>query len=276
TFESTKIDGIEGEKLWCTDLAYSPAVDRLTGTYAFTIPMYTRDGEPDGFYNLSKYTGGAYFVGITYVLTGYSARYEQYYDVFFLIDQNGRLYEFDMYDDFTYGFRALVDTEISTEGKWYYDSLYYDNETGYIFYSMYDGGSESKLYAISMGKDAKTGATVFTTYKLGDFASKVWPVAGLYRWNNSAVYSDEGISSDKPYDVEKGAIERTPLKETFNAANSRVPSLAEKEANVETKVTEETEETEETEVIEAPVETPAEAPETSSEGEGEETVSGNE
>ena len=286
TFESILIDSEDDTRPWCTDMAYGLVTEFLYGTYAYYVPVYTEEGAFDGVFNLSKYTQGEYLVGITYAGYSYIRSVGMYADIFYLIDRSGVIYEMDILEDGRYACGVLGETGVTTEGKMKYQSLYYDFETGYIFYSNYDGGEESKLYAFEI---VKTGSAItgFKTYKLGDFAEKVWPVAGLYRWDNQRNEVDDSqayISGD----VTLGEKSATAEFESFVTGERRIPSLSDKpikklsevnaevaalaqaalEANEEATTEEETEETTE--------ETLTETPGESGEGEGEESVSGNE
>ncbi|VDN32113.1 unnamed protein product [Cylicostephanus goldi] len=208
-------------------------------------------------------------------------------DIFYLIDRSGVIYELDILEDDRYGCEVLGETGITTEGKMKYQSLYYDYETDYFFYSNYDGGEESKLYAIEAIFDA-AGNESFKTYKLGDFAEKVWPVAGLYRWENQRNDVDDSqvyISGD----VTLGEKSATEEFESFVTGERRIPSLSDKpikklsevnaeaaalaQAALEAKANEEAANEEVTEETE---ETTATTPDESVDGEGEESVSGNE
>lgn len=291
TFESILIDSEDETRPWCTDMAYGLATEYLYGTYAYFVPVYTEEGAYDGVFNLSKYTQGEYLVGITYVTSSYIRSLGMFADIFYLIDRSGVIYELDILEDDRYGCVVLGETGITTEGKMKYQSLYYDYETDYFFYSNYDGGEESKLYAIEAIFDA-AGNESFKTYKLGDFAEKVWPVAGLYRWENQRNDVDDSqvyISGD----VTLGEKSATEEFESFVTGERRIPSLSDKpikklsevnaeaaalaQAALEAKANEEaaneevTEETEET-----TEETTATTPDESVDGEGEESVSGNE
>jgi hypothetical protein len=273
-------------------MAYGYVTDVLYGTYAYFVPIYDTEGQPQGAMNLSKYTGGEYFAGITYVGSGLNTRYNAPYDRFYLIDRSGMLYRLDYLAGLGYIFNKLTDTGISTEGKWYYHSFYYDEETDYIFYSMYDGGEQSKLYAIKDRIDYEEMVEYFDVYKLGEFASKIWPVAGIYRWNASdrtldgtnSIETTEGtletpVSIDEVIRFEKNAsrvpsLSDKPIKK-LSEVNAEVAALAqavlEAQANEEAANEEVTEETEET-----TEETTATTPDESVDGEGEESVSGNE
>nr|MCR4934559.1 Ig-like domain-containing protein [Lachnospiraceae bacterium] len=291
TFESILIDSEDETRPWCTDMAYGLVTESLYGTYAYFVPIYTEEGAFDGVFNLSKYTQGEYLVGITYAGYSYIRSLGMYADIFYLIDRSGVIYELDILEDGRFGCVVLGETGITTEGKMKYQSLYYDFETGYIFYSNYDGGEESKLYAI---EKVITGSAItgFKTYKLGDFAEKVWPVAGLYRWENQRNDVDDSqvyISGDVTLEQKSATAEF----ESFVTGERRIPSLSDKpikklsevnaeaaalaQAALEAKANEEaaneevTEETEET-----TEETETTTPDESVDGEGEESVSGNE
>jgi len=312
TFESILIDSDDATRLWCTDMAYGAISESLYGTYGYYVPIYDENGASKGFMNLKSYTGGEYFVGITYVGWTYLRALEQYVDIFYLIDRKGTIYELDFLEDGRYGCGLIGETGISSNGKMKYQSLYYDFDTDYIFYSNYDGGEASMLYAIQSVFDEE-GNESFKTFKLGDFADKVWPVAGLYRWDNEAKEVDgtnacinKGATlntietgnefdtfvkeerrvaslSDKPIkklsEVKAEAEAEALALEALKEAEVEEEATNEEETTVEESTVEETEETTEETTNEETPETPiAPAPETPSEEEGneEEAVSGNE
>lgn len=194
TFESEKI----GEE-WVenVDMAYGPGTEKLYGVYSFALLVEELDGTWDGsYYDLSRYVGDADVTGITHISSSYYDYFESYVDTFNIIDSNGMLYELDVIGDLGIMVFELGETGISTNGEFEYDSLYYDDETGFIFYSCYNGSDEVTLYAIADYYNSETGEEFVEAYSLGQFASKVWPVSGLYQMDseNSAVNKERTIA----------------------------------------------------------------------------------
>ena len=194
TFESEKI----GEE-WVenVDMAYGPGTEKLYGVYSFALLVEGLDGTWDGsYYDLSRYVGDADVTGITHISSSYYDYFESYVDTFNIIDSNGMLYELDVIGDLGIMVFELGETGISTNGEFEYDSLYYDDETGFIFYSCYNGSDEVTLYAIADYYNSETGEEFVEAYSLGQFASKVWPVSGLYQMDseNSAVNKERTIA----------------------------------------------------------------------------------
>ena len=73
---------------------------------------------------------------------------------------------------------------------------------------MYDGSNNTTLYAI---KDIYNGADqddTVLTYELGKFPDGVWPVAGLYQWDETSQTSvTEGVlAKTTNVEVEQGTL----------------------------------------------------------------------
>lgn len=226
TFESTLISE---NNIASTDFAYGYATDDYYGTYAYFVTVVNSKGEFEGAYNLSTVTEGNYLTGIAYEGLGYS-RSLGYYDYFYAIDETGVVYELQILRDGRIGYGVIGETGISTEGEIQYDSLYYDFATGIIFYTCYDGTDQVKLYALLDDYNSETEEDTVYAYRLGEFAPDVWPVSGLYKYNNvttqasaTAGHSISGISS-----IAK-VLEVTPINRT---ASAKTPVLAQKAAPV--------------------------------------------
>lgn len=173
-YEATQLS----QTYWCTDMGYSDESGVIYATYGPYVHLIDAStGTSIGALNLASKTNGEYLVGITYVGSGLYQGYTM--DVAYIITRSGSVYEFDFLPELgAWGIGKVGETGISTNGGWYYDSFYYDAETDYFFYSVYDKSNYATLYAI------KETDENFVSFELGKFPEGVWPVSGLYK--NSA------------------------------------------------------------------------------------------
>lgn len=151
---------------WCTDMAYGKDSGYVAATYGGYVMVIDASGNYMGAIDLSQNTGGNALVGITYAETLNGV------DYFYAIDQIGNVYVFTLnqaLDNIQFG--KIDSVNVDTKGEYYYSSLYYDNATGYLFLSLFDGAQT--LYAIN--------ANTCKCSKLGEFPSAVWPICGLYK-----------------------------------------------------------------------------------------------
>ncbi len=199
TFESEYVGAFEVAN---TDITYAAGNNKIIGTYGPYVLVQELDGTLVFAINTQNYTGGNYITGIAYLD---SFEYPDYgmVDVFYAIDSEGVVYYFYLLGDSGYYIFTPISedeadsaTGISTDDEYQYSSLYVDEETGYLFYSCYDGSDEVKLYAIADYYNSKTEEEWVEAYKLGEFASEVWPVSGLYQWN-SEVSNDNADAGNR-------------------------------------------------------------------------------
>ena len=197
TFETTYMFS----SYWNTDMAYGEASEYLFGTYGYYVVVSDLTDGMLGVFNLSSKMDGDDLVGITYVGTVNNANYG-YIDFFYLIDDAGNIYQMAYYVDYSqYAVAEIGSTGISTNGGWYYDSLYYDADTDFLFYSCYNTSDEVTIYAISESYDSQSQESTFETYTLGNFDAGVWPISGLYTYSSAAATDDtiesfETVTSD--------------------------------------------------------------------------------
>lgn len=213
--------------LWNTDLASSSS-GMLLGTYGpYLVLTNSSNLSYMGVLNLSGCTNDNYIVGIAHAKS-YSVLEEQYnsYDIYYLIDESGKLYRFTMDYYFNCTCELIGNTGISNNGYLCYSSLYYTD--GMLFYSVYDGGDTAGLYAIMIGQvmiDDEQYDVIDSIAMLGEFPKNVWPVSGLFKYkrqssnysviikeSDSALFSgrtlDLTLSLDPDIDeIEKAAIE---------------------------------------------------------------------
>ncbi len=223
TFEATEIEAT-GIRPWATDVAYGKATKILLGTYQTFLIFYDMDGQYTNDIGLSSYTDGDALVGITYYGSTRISRNETA-DIFYLITSSGKILRFLYTTQGRLGLAVIGETEIDTNGLWYYQSFYYDAETGYFFYSVYNDDADVDLYAMLLLEDPDTGDEGFLTFKFGTFGEKIWPISGLYRWEQKENdVNDESIVED----LENSALSlgRSALSQGVKKAK-RVPSLAE-------------------------------------------------
>jgi len=234
TFESELVGSVAAMN---TDLAYGTGNGKLYATYAKFLLIEALDGTLEGAYDLTRYTGGNYVSGIAYLGSVFNNNYGCYIDICYVIDEAGVVYNLLVVGDLGIICEAIGETGISTNGEWKYSSLYYDDESEFLFYSCYDGTDDESFYAIADYYNNQTGEEWVEAYRLGQFATKVWPVSGLYQWDSENGAVNEGVTK---------LIEKTPVLNTEKlssvekiSVNSRkTPDLA-KEAEEAAPVVEE-------------------------------------
>ena len=166
---------------------------------------------------------------MTYVASGFNSDYNTTVDYFYAIDENGVIYILQTLvvdGKVYYGCGNIGQVAVTTNGEMKYSSLYYDDETGFMFFSCYDGTDEVKFYAIAEIVNNKTGEDYFKAYELGEFPSKVWPVSGLYQWDAEAMAEVPERITDK---IESVAVaEDITSVEKIKTTLKKQPKLAEK------------------------------------------------
>ena len=283
TFEATEIEAT-GIRPWATDVAYGKETKELLGTYQTFLIFYDMDGQYTDDIGLSNYTDGEALVGITYYGSSRMSMSEKV-DIFYIITETGRIFRFLYTTKGRLGLSEVGQTEIDTNGLWSYQSFYYDAETGFFFYTNYNDDADVDLYAMLLLEDKTTGEQGFLTFKFGTFGEKIWPVSGIYRWNQKENdVNDETVIEE----LESSTLElgRSALSKGINKSR-RIPSLAETPINNQTELNAETEAPSEeatvsendTQVVEeenTENEVTNEAETETGENESEESVSGNE
>ena len=242
TFESELVGGLAAMN---TDLAYGAGNNKLYATYAKYLLIEDLSGSLEGAYDLTRYTNGNFVSGIAYLGSVFNNNYGCYIDICYVIDEAGTVYNLLIVGDLGIICQAIGDTGIGTNGEWKYSSLYYDDETGFIFYSCYDGTDDESFYAIADYYNNQTGEEWVEAYRLGQFATKVWPVSGLYQWDseNGAVPESvtklldktPALNAEKLTSVEKISVngKKTPvLAEDKEAAVEAVPAEEESAEDV--------------------------------------------
>lgn len=157
---------------WCTDLTYSDTFGLAIGTYGPMIQILDPAAASVndislGTVDLSSVTGGEYLVGIAYA--GYISSEDL--DCYYVLGETGNMYLFYMNSSLQMGMELIENIGVDTNDAWYFSSMYYDYESGYILVSLFNGGS-SVLYAVN--------ENTLKCTELGAFPNSVWPVAALY------------------------------------------------------------------------------------------------
>ena len=160
----------------CTDLAYSEATNQLYASYApYVLLMDGDTGEFQGAINLTDDLDGDYIASMALVSSEQMEGMD--FDFLAIMTTTGSMYWVMFNWDYGYELFYLGETGISTAGMWNYNSLYYDFDTDYYFWSVFDNSNHQTLYAI---KDETIGGEeVITAFPLGTFPEGVWPVGGL-------------------------------------------------------------------------------------------------
>ena len=178
----------QGKMNWCpTDLAYSPNTNLVFGVDGTYLQWFAADdpqGE-QGAVDVGGHTIGENLVGIAYA--GYSD--EQKYgstEWFYLVSQTGELFQIGYrIEEDIFVYQDLGSTGISTGEENKFNSLCYDQASGYIFWSVYDGGDAAKLYALEVESDGAGNSTYIRTNLLGTFPENAWPAMLLGTASNS-------------------------------------------------------------------------------------------
>lgn len=183
----------QGEVDWeISDLAYSPGSDMVFTVNGTVLNCFERGdiNGMNGYMDVGNVTQGDKLVGITYAGSSNESGYGSV-DWFYLVSQGGRLYEMGYsgkIDEYFYEdiLKELGESGISTGEESTFSSLYYDPDSGHIFWSVCVGGEVVKLYALSCQKDR-----LVNTFFLGSFPAGEWPVVGLFGTSGKDGYSFE-------------------------------------------------------------------------------------
>ena len=120
--------------------------------------------------------------GITY------AGHDNTYDYFYLLSGNGSLYLAGVQEgkeegSYDLGLLSILTTDksLAITGQHMYQSLFYDLDTGWIYWARYDDSTESSSI-IAINEDTEE------VVLRGTFDDAAWPVVGLY--NAKAAVTD--------------------------------------------------------------------------------------
>ena len=155
-----------------TDMAYSPHLDLTLATYGTYVLLVdpTADYGYAGGWNMKN--NFSTLAGITY------AGHDKTYDYFYLLSGNGSLYLAGVQKDSDGCYLKLLsiittDKSLAITGQYMYQSLYYDLDTGWIYWARYDDNTESSSI-VAINEDTQE------VVLRGTFDDAAWPVVGLY------------------------------------------------------------------------------------------------
>ncbi|MCI9080837.1 MAG: S8 family serine peptidase [Lachnospiraceae bacterium] len=176
-----------------SDLAYGPNADLVFSVQGTDLNYFESEDIHAvlGYAGVDEVTSGDKLVGISYAGSSNEAAYGLV-DWFYVVSQRGNLYKMGYSvknEDYIYKdiLQEVGNTGISTGDEWIFNSLYYDPVSGYIFWSVYDGGDKGKMYALSCGRPKAD--TAVSTYYLGSFQEGDQPFVGLYGTSGMDGYS---------------------------------------------------------------------------------------
>lgn len=205
------------------DLAYAPhlgtagALLAVHGAYILVVDTTT--GQYTSAYAWSQSTN---LVGIAYAGSQYSSQQNGYFDLFWLIDQEGNLYQealiqLDKQIGYAYGpedgWRDNLGT--SSDTGWF-NSLYYDGE--YVFWSRYSKASNNVELLAWNGEN--------NTYSLGYFGRDVWPVAGLFQLGSNPVAPKQILDLTEPSGILEEADGLELLQTSVQTPETATPELS--------------------------------------------------
>ncbi|MCI8482995.1 MAG: S8 family serine peptidase [Lachnospiraceae bacterium] len=172
-----------GTTYWCTDMAYSPASDLVFATYGNYVHWFdSSSGEKKGAVSFASVLGSDNsLVGIAYGGYGESSQYGPM-EMFYAIAQSGDLYQLGYsINDGKLRYSHLGKAGADSGDKWYFNSLYYDGESGMLFWASYRGENYVTLYGLEEIYDENGKTIGIQTSELGRFPEGMWPAAGLHK-----------------------------------------------------------------------------------------------
>lgn len=178
------LDLVGASTIAYTEIAEAPHLGNvLLATYFNYIVIV--DAETGDYMGIFDYSQGADLVGIAYKGSILSEYYNEYIDIYYLLDADGNLYE-EVFMPYDGGYACFNGAEKALLGNIgvscdvsYFQSLYTDGQ--YVYVSSF---SEAKNVVDLYAADPYVTGSV---YYLGSFNDGVWPVAGLCKLNGSAV-----------------------------------------------------------------------------------------
>ena len=167
--------------LFMSDMAYSPNLDLTLGTYGYYLMLVdpTTENGYRGLWNLQ----GAFtaIAGIAY------AGHDSTYNYFYMLSASGTIHLIGIApsgDGYTLSLLHTIATDksLAITGQHMYQSLYYDMETGWIYWARFNGEDSSSIIAIN----EETEEAVLR----GTFDEAAWPVVGLFASKSGAMDLD--------------------------------------------------------------------------------------
>lgn len=218
---------------WLTDMTYLPSVygGKVAGSYAYNLNLLDMDTGVVVSLNLRDYLAGDYMIGVAYAYTEKDEETGVDIDYFYAITWTGKLYLIGLgnspEDDGSelnytlYAPQLITSIPWDAASVWYFNSLYYDKDTGYLYWaSLENNGFWSTEVGVTMyAIEAATG----TYYNIGSFPNEVLAVSGLFKESDlSAGVNTEAV------DIELTAKTQTitAMTEAEMAALPELPELA--------------------------------------------------
>lgn len=172
TYEA-KLLGANG--LEFQDMTYTPHLDLTLGVYGYYLMIV--DAEKNYGYSSGWNLNGAFsaLAGIAY------AGYDNEYDYFWALSSSGTMYLLGIYKEagkYTLAILDSIQTNIALDGQYDNQSLYYDYDSGWLYWSMFDGEGVSKIIAVNENTQE--------VVERGSFGANVWPCVGLFSVKPSA------------------------------------------------------------------------------------------
>lgn len=175
---------------WLTDMTYLPSIygGKIAGSYAYQLNLLDKETGKVVTLNLSDMIGKDYLLGVAYAFTEYDEESAVDVDYFYAITWTGQLYRMGLANDpaddtglsfLLYGPEHLASIDFNSNSIWYFNSLYYDAETDYLFWSALDNDGffspdvSPVLYCIEPDGSA--------CYKLKEFPKDVLAMCGLFK-----------------------------------------------------------------------------------------------
>ncbi|MBQ6334052.1 MAG: S8 family serine peptidase [Erysipelotrichaceae bacterium] len=219
--ESTyEVSEVGPSQIGYMDMAPAPSLgdNILMGVYGtYCLLIDTDSGDYAGAFNLSRYTGGANLVGIAYEEPYYNSRYRAYVDYYFVLAENGTLYNIG-FMPYNGSYANFAPQSMGSLGYTadipYFQSLYFDGTD--IYWSKYS--NSDGIVDIIFINDVYYDGSI---YKLGSFAEAVWPVGGLYNENEKELFAaDRSVRDDEELDADSIFLDQIdPI--SFNVSSNK-------------------------------------------------------
>lgn len=180
---------------WLTDMTYLPNAysGKVVGSYAYNLNLLDLDTGVVVTLGLGAYVNNDYFIGVAYAYSEYDQESDVTVDYFYAGTYTGKVYliglaAYPVEDDkdetsyLLYGPELIADTGYTTNSIWYGSSMYYDKDTGYLFWSVLDNDAffmddvPGTFFAIEADGSA--------WYNLGDFPSDIMTACGLFKMSD--------------------------------------------------------------------------------------------
>ncbi len=180
---------------WFTDMTYLPTLSdgKIVGSYAYNLNMLNLDSGKVVSLNLSSLIGKDYMLGVAYAYTEHDDKNDVDVDYFYTVTWTGKIYLIGLANQpgdttglefLVYGPQLLTTIDFNSNSIWYFNSLYYDAETSYLFWTsvgqeaFFSPDRSPDLYCIEADGSAY--------YNLGEFPKDVLAMCGLFKESDLA------------------------------------------------------------------------------------------